>query len=339
MTEQHLPDIAKLVERIEALEKIDRTKLLDRIERVENLFAEHKAMLYSYMKRHSEFEEMEDRNNILERLQNEKLGYVSSFSIMRNFYLPDSNNLLTDLDGLILMKPRIYNINNNTQLYNANNRMRFRKTMRNRLRANDQQVEINKPLAVIIESKQSLNKRLIDNKLQQFYKLYSILRDTKGGVIDINETSEQFKKMYQNYHLEAFPDELYFVFASNSIDKYCIEYVLHIAQNTLTRELYELYTIQYLRTLHAFAEFCSPKYITKQFIAKLKTTASLTDVIKVLDQYPKNRYSEKIRAEIELYEDMEPIFEYIRGRVGIHMYDDIYIPGVIGVADSISIYQ
>lgn len=332
-----------ILDRIEELERIDRTKLLERIERVERLFEEHKAMFYSYMKRHSEMEELEDRTFILERLQNEQKGYVSSPSSLRNFYFPDNNNLLTDFDGLILMKSEREVSNNLAPLYNGNTRAFNRKTMRNHLRGGragqlqeqlPENTQQRQPRAIIIESKNKLDKSLIDNKLKQFFKIYVILRDVKAGIINMVTTSEHFKQMYTNYELAKFPEDLYFVFASNSIDKQNIEYLLHIAKNTLTRELYDIYTIHYLRTLPAYDEFCRPKYITKQYIKDMNNTTSLDKVLKILDQYATNRYSMKLRAEIMPYEEMEPIFDYMKGRIGIRMFDKLHIESILEGAEA-----
>lgn len=332
-------DITSLIARVEELEKLNYKILLERIENVERLFEEHKANFYHYMKRHSEIEELEDRNYILNFLQNEKKGYVSTVSLMRNFYYPTSNNLLTDFDGLILMEPILEKHNNSKPLYNGNNRHTFRKTMKNRLRQAEQtqaektQIQAQapqQPCAIIIESKQKFDKGLIDKKLQQFYEIYKILKSIKDGSLDITNTSDNFKQLYENYNLQNFPNELYFVFSSNSINKKCIEYIQHIAQKTLTRELYELYTIDYLRTLPIFDEFCRPKHITKQYIKDMNTTTSLAKIFKILDQYATNKYSMKLRNEIVLYEDMEQVFEYISGRTGLHVFDNLYIPTIIG---------
>ncbi len=181
------------------------TKVSDKLDTLENQFK-------SYVKRESDIQEATVTEYVYQTLKrNFKFSTITKHSL-HYFFLPNSPDQFTDIDGCLIYTPHTPYVNGNISTESH---------------------------AILIEAKHALTKALVNYKIFQFCKIKSVLQDIKKNTVSEKDPSPAFQNMVLTHNLQSFPDNINFFFASDDLSYEVKEYIYKISTLTLTEEEYD----------------------------------------------------------------------------------------------------
>ena len=215
-------------------------------------------------------------------------------SYIKNFYVHNNSNPITEFDGCFLINPD-QKIQRKT-LTRQMAQLRTTTTLRN-----------NTPICspefaytVIIENKLTLDKRHIDKKVMLFQQIVDTIKSIKLNNSLNLKGNPQFKSMVDTFNIKCFPEKIVFIFACENVSQSLQQYISKINNNEFqTEEDYKLSTFTILQsdpTYNEFIEACS-RYNTTPKPSDLSTDTFFKDL-------KKDRY-------IKSYDKLKEVIEYI----------------------------
>lgn len=253
---------------------------------------------------------------------------------LREFYVPKSNNMRTDLDGCITIKSSPIKVPNK----------------------NGNPVKLHYERAYIIEAKHNYTKALIDTKLKQFCDILDAFRLIKNRK-QFNNTpiSKKFKEMVLNYNLEDFPSEIYFIFVSDIIPNEQQEFLLAINSGEINENIYNKYLLEYVKTHPLINDIINDKDVAYNVKNVLKNTENINDIYdifspgknntntinttsiknnKTIDDIKLNRddiktistYKKRMNPLLIPYDDVEYCYSVLKGKIGFMYHNKLILP-------------
>jgi len=150
-----------------------------------------------YIQNESDKQELIATINIQNKLKEMAITAKIDIFPLKYFYVPNNNDMLTDLDGCIT----------------------YKLTQQSLQHQNEQFKNIIQDKVFIIEAKHNFTKMLFDKKIEQFCKIlntFNIIK-SKNKMKNIrnsmknNKVNTNFLDMVDKYNLQDFPDNIYFI--------------------------------------------------------------------------------------------------------------------------------
>lgn len=322
--------IDKLIKNKSNSDKLDI--IINVIQHIQMDLSDLKQDFNKYKKQDSDFHEARINNFIISKLQNNITTYFTKLLSIKNIYLPDSNKILSDFDGLIYYTPKQIKMANVPVELSERTDKTFQLSLKNNISKLD--TTNTSSYLIIVESKRSLNKQKVDMKLQQIYKFMKVLSSI--NTLDLSTTSDKFKELINQIQNESglsIEDlsniKILLIFGSDDISNHLYNYILQIGDgineeeyNKLVGEIFlnDEYAIKYINNI--IQSTLIPKII-KSKLKHYKTFNELKDIIKLhFRDYDK----EYITDYLTSYDDLKTIFEELKGKIGITQFNNLEMP-------------
>lgn len=251
---------------------------------------------------------------------------------LREFYVPKSNSMRTDLDGCITIKSSPMKVPNK----------------------NGNPVKLHYERAYIIEAKHNYTKALIDNKLKHFCDILDAFRLIKNRKLFNNTpTSKKFKEMVLNYNLEDFPNQIYFIFVSDIIPIEQQKFLLAINSGEINENIYNKYLLEYVKTHPLINEIIKDKDVSYNIKNILKNTENINDIYDIFSPDKNNTnninkttttsiknketinrddiksisiYKRRMNTLLISYDNVEDCYSDLKGKIGFMYHDKLILP-------------
>jgi hypothetical protein len=232
---------------------------------------------------------------------------VESYSF-GEFYSPNGN-IITDIDGCVTLHtiPQLPN----TTKYKINNSKQIAKELiRNEI--------------FFLESKNLLDKNKLDEKIIQFYKIYTIL--TNLNRINTSSSAPSFKSMITSYPLSRKPTRIYFMMCANDMSVIMRMFITEINNGTLDEEKYMELSFRMF--------FEHPNYkLYKSFIKenpklrkKYEACKSFNEMKLILQHEAFNEHRKFINSFFCSYESISEYYKFLAGLIGYIFQGSVTLP-------------
>jgi hypothetical protein len=274
-----------------------------------------------YISTESKIKEI-NANNLIEEFFNKNNIYYNKLN-WKNVY-DRKGKEITDLDGCYLI-----NSKSNLSTSSVDNivKRKYNKMI------NEQSVldilQTNKTMTtpytavskiIIIESKNLLNKYLVDKKIVQLREIYKIIHDSKIKKLD---DSKVFTEMISNYNLDKLSTELYIILIGHC-NSSIFEYI-NKCNSGITNDEYNSFEVEEIKDSYEYKELAKR---IPNFIQKCKTT-NYDKLIHIIDsliiKYPSEELLHKLRSNSKSYQEMTQSLKFIKGKIGYLFHDKDYI--------------
>jgi hypothetical protein len=192
--------------------------------------------------------------NYLRKEKYPNVGFIKMDKLQFNAIFTPQDKLLTFIDGAILVDQNFtklskdYLLNRLKSIGNAVN-------ITDKLRKDDLKLSLTKwkdeNVLYIVASLNQINKIDVDNKIKQIMEFQKIIKNLKS----ITSIHEHFNNMVNTNKMDKFPENIHIYLNSDNISESCREYILHLNNGTLTKELYKTITYNMLLEYDKFEEF------------------------------------------------------------------------------------
>lgn len=296
-----------------------------------NVVNDHMVKVNKYIKLESDFQENSDIAFISKMyLYNHPLRFATVLPI-DNFYPPKGNDYITELDGfmLISMAPNQILLWNDTR-NNRNINASFIQSLKN-----NQDKIIYDPAQteyIIIESKHAMSKGKVDKKIRQLRKIYDVLSNANTVSIS-KEYNTMIQRITQYLHRPA-TELLYhlnLIFASDDIPIELVNYIMAIYEGmdevTYDRLTYALYKsdIYVTKDIDRIKEVKDlPKTYKAFFSGEDMTMSKLRETL--LQKPYVNHVSPYLREYLVSFSELEPLFQFMKGSIGVSQFNKIHMP-------------
>jgi uncharacterized protein (UPF0335 family) len=263
------------------------------------------VVIKKYINNESETSEISMTNQIMELLHGyNSPSYIVEKYPLRYFYVPTSNNQVTDLDGFITV--------------------RTRQSVRVRNRTGNPR-NLSEEKAFIIEVKHAFTFNLIQKKLQQFCVIIDTLRGIRERRLRFsNANSEKFNQMLDQHDLENLPSDIYFIIASNNIDTQIKLLLEHISNGTLTEQMYMVDMFNNYKSSMLYSDIQDNMYISRTVKNIFKTSQSVDEIRDIFtnQRFDRQReelakYKDRVNEILVPYSEIKDCYTSLRGKLGI----------------------
>jgi len=278
---------------------------------------------HAYTKRESDIQEYHTTRSVKRLLQEQFPFAKIHISPLKNFYIPTSIEIYTDIDGCIILESPPVLVKN----------------------TKGASKELIQKQVYIIEAKHGLTKTMIDKKLKQFCTMYDILKGIQTGLVLIPDPPvTRFDNMVISYNLHEFPEDVHFVFASDDITEEDYLFLSSIANGTLTESLYNSYLMKYLKSHKIITDILDDIDVNKLIKNIVKNATSINEIYSlfVKTELPRNaskfskavesqkdsvaKYKDSILNLLIPFSNMNPCYESLKGRLKVYSsYELSYI--------------
>lgn len=226
---------------------------------------------------------------------------------MKEFF-PPTGNTITEFDGCIILdsmntSKMLINIGHTNSLY-LNPMVAIREF-------------------IIIESKTSVNKLRVDNKIKQILQIQDILRQLPN--IDLKTTSANFRDMVQDYKLRSLPTSVNLIFASDDITSEVRQYIMDI-NNGITKSKYESQMSALLLSDQTMEYILKDKSIKQGMRNRITNIKTIQNIVDLINEPQLQRYKNIFEQYTVPFEELEPLFLEVRGKLGILQFNRFWFP-------------
>ena len=285
---------------------VDVVKLQQRVERLEAELAGFRTSIHSYIRAESLAQESADVEKVLEKIHTFMPALLTKRGDIREFYMP-SGRLLTDIDGCILLrmkpsppKPRAGYRNNSLGFNPA---VDFERT-------------------IFIESKHSLTKTKIDDKLRQMVVIKQILQELPS--IDISTAATPFRSMVTEHKVDKYPNDICIVFSANDLDASIRNFLVQLNED-LTKEYYDRFTIHLMKTNPVYGRLRKDSHVPRKAKIALHAAKTVEEALIQLESIGAP-YSFAFSSFLVPYDTILPIYAQLKHRIGFLQWNKLYLP-------------
>jgi hypothetical protein len=317
MTSSNTPILLKILERLDSIDtRIEN--LESKVNSLENVTIK----IQSYIQTESNNKENECTDFIKQSLQRMyTFGNVEKIRF-GNFYTPDDNNSLTDIDGCLFVKTSSMIVKN----------------------ANGKNRNLNYNTTYFIESKHGLTMNIVHKKLNQFVTIMNTIHNYQNGKIQLSSAKDNFKNMVLIHDIKYFPKRIFFIFASDYIPENVQNYLQTITDG-IDEETYNTYMVESIKIHKLMNDILDDNSIDGILRHHLQNAKSIKDIFNTFDvniMSEKYRPTKKLSDEVQniqkykqsltrLYEpfqDMKPVFDSLLGLIGYRTKHAVVLPRV-----------
>lgn len=297
------------------------SKIDERVSKLDEYVSIFSNRVYGYIKKESDIQEKQTTEIIRRTLTQKYHPKYISINQLRDFYVHDSNNRFTDLDGCIIKRI--------TDTWNTNTNSTKRAAAHSRV--------------YIIEAKHGLTKRMVDEKLMQFCKMLETFEYIHIHKSEITDTkTSQFDNMVISYDLFNFPENILFIFASDDITDDVYNYIVSINEGALLKDKYDEYIVKSFKEDDIIREILNNSIIPIMIKNKLKFASSTSDISSLftptslpasaspvavaLEKYKQllQPYAETARQLLSSYTSNAECYAMLKGKLGIYRAGTYY---------------
>lgn len=283
-----------------ALTVADLSGLLARMDLLERRFM-------NYISTESTIQEAKDVQRILDKVHTYMPSVSAKATDLKNVYLP-SGVLLTDLDGCIVIstkppKPNRRNTYRNNTL-GFNPASDFARTL-------------------IVESKHSLTKGKIDNKIFQMCQLKELFRILP--TLTVARTSSAFQAMIADNAFNTFSSDFYIIFAADDMGWSTRQFIIALSEG-IPKETYDTYTLQFLKDDPYYKSLKKNNTITKRLKTALHSAKTVEEANAVLADDAFEPYRLTFSQILKPYDAIVPYYNQLRNRIGFLQFNTLYLP-------------
>jgi hypothetical protein len=310
--------------------------VISEIKKIKEDISEFREEFKKYKKQDSDFQEAHINNFIVSLLDHNRSTYITKLLSIKNIYVPNSKNPLSELDGVILYTPNQSKMPSiSKELLNRADTT-FHKSLKENL------TEINtvftKPYLILVESKRSLNKQKIDMKLKQIYEFMNIL--SRLDKIDLTTTMDDFKKLIETLQKESqltindlSTIDILFIVGSDDISSNLKNYILQIEKGINEEEYDNISGILFKKDTYVqphIKKIIESKDTPKLVKSKLKSAKNTLENVKSITKSDLSEFDmEYITDYLTPYEDLEHIFKAFKGKLGVTQFNRIEFPQLL----------
>jgi hypothetical protein len=283
-----------------ALTIADLSGLLSRIDVLERRFM-------NYISTESAIQEAKDVQRILDKVHTYMPTVSAKATDLKYVYTP-FGVLLTDLDGCIVIstkpsKPNRRNTYKNNTL-GFNPASDFARTL-------------------IVESKHSLTKPKIDNKIFQMCQLKDVFRALP--TLDFARTSSAFQTMIDDHAFQTYPSDFYILFAADDMGWNIRQFIMALSEG-ITKEAYDTYSLQFLKGDPYYKTIKKNPTILKRLKVALHSAKTVEDANAVLADDAFEPYRLTFSQILKPYDAIAPYYNQLRNRIGFLQFNTLYLP-------------
>lgn len=319
-------------------EKIRKTTTID--EKFDILISEIKAIktdlrdfreeFNKYKKQDSDFQETSVNNFIMSLLDRNKNAYNVQLIPIKNVYVPNSSDALTELDGLILYTP----VQPHMPRVSAELTNRVNKNFQESLKPNLAEIDnlfVDSQL-IAVESKRSVSKQKIDAKLEQFFEMTEMLK----RLTSIPMSSKEFQGFIERLvsysrlttkDLEQIQTKL--IFGSDDISPAMRKYICAINKGILEKEYVSLCGEMFKEDKYAgdfIKTILQTMSVPKPHKELLKHYETFEELLSILSTHFREYDMGYIKPYLTPFLDLEHLFTFMKGRVGIVQFNKATFP-------------
>ena len=289
---------------LEQIKKLFQTEIQKELKKALEPIKQDLKKLNNYNQRTDEVYEEDVTDVLMADLRQNVYKNPGKFSIkkifLRNIYDEKSTSPLTDLDGCILVEETV--ADRIISLNNANKKLNSLK--KERLQSGG--INSNKYM-FIIESKRHFLKTEVDKKIRQMIQFEMIIQKVQNRRYDVSQSSLQFNEFVQSNHdeLHQIPDVINkLFFATESMPEDVIQYIKHLSNATMTKEVYESITYKMMMNYKGFHDFRKKLHN----IIGYKTLDNYLDIVEMIssvNRFMKTNTSNALKKALNNYDTKE----------------------------------
>jgi hypothetical protein len=300
----HTIQLGNLESRVSSIET--RVSSIEtRVSTIETRLSNTDAKLSQYIDKNSKIQENVTRELIYTILRNH---IYRPIKIDLHLFYDINGDPLTDFDGCLFLYEPFVRMQTNTYRNNSA-----------QIHPNFKQNEV-----IIIEAKRNTTKKKIDTKLRQLARITGYLQSPPN----LQNVHSNFRTMSKQYRLESWPTRLNLIFASDDIN-HIIKPYIHMIYNGITKDQYDKYSLNLLRSDLVYQEFMKIKDISSTVKHKVRHSKSLDDVYAILTHDSIRAHSEDMIGLIPLYAEMKPYFDLFKEHIGYAQFNTLTFPRLI----------
>jgi hypothetical protein len=258
--------------------------------------------IQSNVKNESDIQEYMYTNQLKSYLTDRFKGDIITTVLFGNFYIANSNQELTDIDGCVIQK-----------------------TIPMTVKRNGANVVIDKSCVYYIEAKHSITKPILEKKLNQFV----VILQTMNGIhshANYSKSSTSFRNMIAMHSLEDYPEDICFLLSSDKMSPDVIKLVTCITTGSLTEDVYNDLLFEYIYN-HAFVkDIITDKRASQQVKEAIGKIKSLNDIqLLILEPFMKN-YKLRFQEFLIPYDNYINAVTHLQGKLGFISKSEIQLP-------------
>ncbi len=254
------------------------------------------------IKNESDIQEHLCTNQLKSYLMDRFKGDIITTVLFGNFYTPDSNQELTDIDGCVIQK-----------------------TLPMTVKKNGANVVVDKSCVYFIEAKHSITKPILEKKLNQFVVILQTMQDIHSHK-NYSKSSTAFRNMVELHHLQDYPEDVCFLLSSDKMSPDAIKLVTCITTGILTEDVYNDLLFEYIYN-HPYVKDIiadkNPSQQVKEAISKVKSVNDIQAL--VLEPFMKN-YKMRFEGLMMPYSNYTSLVSLLQGKLGFISKSEIQLP-------------
>ena len=284
------------------------------------------ASLVDWRKKLSVAEEEKFNKRLLQILSN-----CNSYDIKRIYlsnFVDSSGQVITDFDGCFIISSKLPLI----KIPRTTAQERRALVSVSPLRMNNS-TSTNWSYLVIVETKLTIDKRIIDKKLEQMASIKNNIVTSKKQTTNPskpNAKSKAFQTMVSTFDIERFPDEILLLFGCDSMSRNLCSYIDLINEGIDDVIKYKSMTFDLLQEDRVYQEFVSQtrkqKIKNLDFSSYDKIVITLSVVKKLPDFANMLGKISHLQELMKPYETMATYFSAMKGKCGYMTLTDSSIP-------------
>lgn len=322
ITSPNTPILHKILER---LDKIDNR--LDKLEVRVGTLEKTVNNIQSYIKNESDIQENRLTLHMKELLHGIYNTANIQSSLLKEFYTPSSNKILTDLDGCLIVKS-----------HSGPVRVRNSRTGMNRNIMFDR--------VYIIEAKHGLTKSLIDKKLEQFCIILDTFQKIHTGVYTPkNIPDTKFDNMVLSYDLQDFPEDIYFMFASDDLSEDLRNFLILVNNGDVTESKYNEYQMKNLKSHLIISDILNDTSVGGIMKSQLNDAKTIEDIYALFTTPKKSSnstnkyltiveehrhtimpYKSRLLSLLVPYSSVSSCYSTLKGKIGFRWINQVMWP-------------
>ena len=282
------------------------TKVEDRLTGLEDRLTKVEDSFDGYHKRDSKVQEITITHKIYNILNNRyPTFHIKILDVFRVFYSPKNKNILTDLDGAILMtnRPIKSTANYSNERFDI---IRDKITLTNEF---IYEPKFNVSDLIVVEAKHTDNFKQIFKKLRQIFEIYKIIHTMTPA--RLKQTSKQFSTMYETYITANNINDVKLIFTSDTISPLVARY-LDDVNNGLTHKQHYEYQLLFFRADGRYDEFINDPTLNPEYKNIIKNATNILNIYSL----PILKYTKYVDEYAILFNDYRNMFKCLEGRVG-----------------------